>query len=138
MVQNQSLGNKTPWSLGRSRPNMPYTQQETYIPLMFKVHLLMPIVLGVLLLWVAWRVVNIPGFADFLVATEAEMNKVSWTTRKRLVQDTIVVLVTVFLFSLFLFLLDLMWIQVLRAPFIEVLKVDLRAQKAKQQEKQQW
>ena len=33
---------------------------------------------------------------DFLIATEAEMNKVSWTTRKRLVKDTIVVLVTVF------------------------------------------
>src|ERR1043166_2366629 len=65
-----------------------YSEPEKIIPLMFKVHLLMPIVLGVLLMWVAWRVVNIPAFADFLIATEAEMNKVSWTTRKRLGQDT--------------------------------------------------
>ncbi len=117
---------------------LPYTEQRMFVPLMFHIHLLLPLLLGILLLWFAWRLVNVPTFADFLVATEAEMNKVSWTTRKRLVQDTIVVLVTVFLFSLFLFLIDLMWIQVLRAPFIEVLKVDLRAQKAKQQEKQQW
>ncbi len=117
---------------------LPYTNERMWVPLMFQIHLLLPLLLGVLLLWFAWRLVNVPTFADFLIATEAEMNKVSWTTRKRLVQDTIVVLVTVVLFSLFLFLLDLMWIQVLRAPFIEVLKVDLRAQKAKQQEKQQW
>jgi preprotein translocase SecE subunit len=117
---------------------LPYTDERRWIPLMFHIHLLLPLLLGIVLLWFAWRLVNVPTFADFLIATEAEMNKVSWTTRKRLVQDTIVVLVTVVLFSLFLFLLDLMWIQILRAPFIEVLKVDLRAQKQKQQEKQQW
>ncbi len=33
-------------------------------------------------LWLAWRVVNVPSFADFLIATEAELNKVSWTTRR--------------------------------------------------------
>ena len=53
-----------------------------------------------MLLWRAWRgMVNFPAFADFLIATEAEMNKVSWTTRKRLVQDTIVVLTTVVLMT---------------------------------------
>ena len=31
--------------------------------------------------WVAFRVVNMPRFADFLIAVEAEMNKVSWPTR---------------------------------------------------------
>ena len=41
------------------------------------------------------------------IATEAEINKVSWTTRKRLIQDTTVVLVTVFLFTLFLFVVDI-------------------------------
>jgi preprotein translocase SecE subunit len=60
-------------------------------------------------LWLAYRVVNLPVFADFLIATEAEMNKVSWTTRKRLVQDTIVVLVTVVLLTLFLFAVDQLW-----------------------------
>jgi len=60
-------------------------------------------------MWGAWRAVNYPGFADFLIATEAEMNKVSWSTRKRLVQDTIVVLVTVLLFTLFLLVIDQLW-----------------------------
>lgn len=54
-----------------------------YMPLMYKVHLMMPLVLGLLLFWVSYRVVNMPVFADFLIATEAEMNKVSWTTRRR-------------------------------------------------------
>jgi preprotein translocase SecE subunit len=60
-------------------------------------------------IWLAYRVVNLPVFADFLIATEAELNKVSWTTRKRLVQDTIVVLVTVVLLTIFLFLVDQLW-----------------------------
>ena len=121
--------------------HVPYSQhgdQYMYIPLMFKIHMLMPIVLGVLLLWFAWRVVNIPVFADFLIATEAEMNKVSWTNRRRLVQDTIVVLVTVFLFTTFLFVVDVLWIKILSAPGIQVLLIDTRAEAAKQQEKAQW
>ena len=43
------------------------------------------------------------------IATEAEMNKVSWPARRRLVQDTIVVLTTVFLFTVFIFLVDVLW-----------------------------
>ena len=60
-------------------------------------------------IWFAWRAVNFPTFADFLIATEAELNKVSWTSRKRLVQDTIVVLVTLFLFTIFLLVVDATW-----------------------------
>jgi preprotein translocase SecE subunit len=44
-----------------------------------------------------------------LIATEAELNKVSWTTRKRLIQDTVVVLVTVLLLTVFLFVIDQFW-----------------------------
>jgi preprotein translocase SecE subunit len=121
---------------------IPFTAEEprddAFIPLMFKVHLVVPLVLGVGLLWIAWRVVNWPTFADFLIATEAEMNKVSWTTRKRLVQDTIVVLVTVFLLTAFLFFVDILWIKVLSNPWFQVLHVDLKAEQQKQQEKSQW
>jgi preprotein translocase SecE subunit len=74
----------------------------------------LPLVLLVLTLWFAWRVVNVPTFADFLIATEAELNKVSWATRKQLVQDTIVVLVTVVLMTIFLFGADVLWSQLLR------------------------
>jgi preprotein translocase SecE subunit len=68
-----------------------------------------PILLGLLTLWFAWRVVNIPSFAEFLIATEAEMNKVSWTPKKRLGQDTVVVLTTTVILTLFLLVVDLFW-----------------------------
>jgi preprotein translocase SecE subunit len=68
-----------------------------------------PFLLALAVLWLAWRAINIPTFADFLIATEAEMNKVSWSSRKRLVQDTIVVLVTTLLLTMFLLVIDLFW-----------------------------
>ncbi|MBL8795154.1 MAG: preprotein translocase subunit SecE [Planctomycetia bacterium] len=68
-----------------------------------------PLLLTALSLWFAYRLVNFPTFADFLIATEAEMNKVSWTSRKRLFQDTMVVLVTVVMMTIFLFLIDTAW-----------------------------
>ena len=40
-----------------------------------------PVALGLLGGWIAFRLVNLPSFADFLIAVEAEMNKVSWPTR---------------------------------------------------------
>jgi preprotein translocase SecE subunit len=79
------------------------------------------LVLG-LSVWGAWRVVNLPVFADFLIATEAELNKVSWTTRPRLIQDTIVVLITVFLMATYLFLMDQTWRIVLSMEPIHVLQ----------------
>lgn len=117
---------------------VPFSNPTQYVYLMFKVHTIMPILLGILLLWVAWRVVNIPAFADFLIATEAEMNKVSWTNRKRLVQDTIVVLVTVFLFTMFLFVVDIVWIKILNAPYIQVLIYDPKEKEKQQQETAKW
>jgi preprotein translocase SecE subunit len=108
------------------------------IPIMFKVNMTLPVVLMFAVGWFSWRVANWPKFADFLIATEAEMNKVSWTTRKRLVQDTIVVLVTVFLFTLFLFVVDVLWIRVLSSPVVDVLKIDPQEERARQQAPTQW
>ncbi|QGJ70120.1 Preprotein translocase subunit SecE [Planctomycetales bacterium 10988] len=59
--------------------------------------------------WVIFRVVCYPKFADFLIATEAEMNKVSWPSRAELIRGSVVVLVTVFLLAAVLFLYDLFW-----------------------------
>jgi preprotein translocase SecE subunit len=143
LISHRSLGYETSggppnnweWSIPFTGEDVAY---DLFIPLMFKVHVVVPLILGVALLWLAWRVVNWPTFADFLIATEAEMNKVSWTTRKRLVQDTIVVLVTVFLLTAFLFVVDIVWIKVLSNPWFQVLHVDLKAEQQKQQEKSQW
>ena len=68
-----------------------------------------PLLLAAATFWLAWRAVNVPPFADFLITTEAEMNKVSWSSRKRLAQDTVVVLVTTLLLTGFLLLTDLFW-----------------------------
>jgi preprotein translocase SecE subunit len=73
----------------------------------------LPVILAALALWFSWRVVNVPAFADFLIATEAELNKVSWTSRKRLWQDTVVVLCTVILMALFLLAADVAWSKIL-------------------------
>jgi preprotein translocase SecE subunit len=82
-----------------------------------------PLLLLAVSLWMAWRIVNMPTFADFLIATEAELNKVSWTTQRRLVQDTIVVLVTTALLTVFLFGTDQVWRVVLSWKPIGVLQI---------------
>lgn len=79
------------------------------------------VLLALLTGWVAWRAVNIPSFAEFLIATEAEMNKVSWTPRKRLAQDTVVVLTTTLLLALFLLVVDLFWGWLLSRQVVGVL-----------------
>jgi len=102
-------------------------RQLTLLP---QLRFTLPLLLLALTFWLAWRLVNFPTFADFLIATEAELNKVSWTTRKRLVQDTIVVLVTVFMMTAFLFVADIVWskllqgIGVLQPPPAEAVKAN--------------
>ena len=60
-------------------------------------------------LWISFRVVNYPRFADFLIAVEAEVNKVSWPSRAELVRSTIVVLLTIIVLAVILFMYDFMW-----------------------------
>ncbi len=69
----------------------------------------LPGLLLLLGLWAAYRLVNVPGFADFLIAVEAEMNKVSWPTRTELFRSSIVVLVTIFALAVVLFGFDFFW-----------------------------
>lgn len=68
-----------------------------------------PGLLAVAGVWVSYRLVNVPLFADFLIAVEAEMNKVSWPTRGELYRSSIVVLVTIFAMALILALYDFFW-----------------------------
>ena len=67
------------------------------------------IAIAALLIWVAYRVVNYSVFADFLIAVEAEMNKVSWPTRKELWNASVVVMFVIFSMAAFLFLFDGIW-----------------------------
>jgi len=97
-----------------------------------------PLLLLLLTVWVGWRIANLPTFADFLIATEAEMNKVSWTTRQRLLQDTVVVLVTMVMMALFLFVVDIGWAKLLSSKPIGVLKVYEKKEKPKDEKNLKW
>ena len=115
---------------------LPFTGGKTLV-LLPNVQFTLPALVCAAALWFAYRIVNFPAFADFLIATEAELNKVSWTTRKRLVQDTIVVLTTVFLFTLFLFIVDVVWFKVLSSPWIQVLQTP-QSTREKQANPDEW
>jgi preprotein translocase subunit SecE len=78
---------------------------ESTTPTRFGVPAAAALVLG----WLIFRVVQYPPFVEFLIATEAEMNKVSWTRRDDLYRATVVVLVTVALMTLFLLVADVFW-----------------------------
>jgi preprotein translocase SecE subunit len=96
--------------------------QYAAIPLLPSVQYTVPVLLLAAAIWLAWRVVNMPAFADFLIATEAELNKVSWTTGKRLRQDTVVVLITVVLMAVYLFGMDQAWRWLLSRDIIGTLQ----------------
>jgi len=70
------------------------------------------------ILFFAWRAMNKPSHVDFLIATDSEMKKVNWTTRKELIGSTKVVIFFVILISLILFLLDLVF-----GYFFQMIKV---------------
>ena len=72
-----------------------------------------PAALGAVLAWLTFRMLQFPPFVEFLIATEAEMNKVSWTSRDDLKRATTVVLVTVALMAVFLFGIDWVWYNLL-------------------------
>jgi preprotein translocase SecE subunit len=102
--------------------------QYQRVALLPHVRFTLPILLALFSLWFAYRLVSFPPFADFLIATEAEMNKVSWVTRRRLVQDTVVVLVTMLLMTVFLFVVDVIWQLALSNRYVGVIHVSQTGQ----------
>ena len=81
--------------------------------------LLPPAVLGAVTMiiaaiggWLAFRVINWAPFADFLIAVEAEMAKVSWPSYAETYSSTIVVLTILGLLALLIFVFDIFWYSV--------------------------
>jgi preprotein translocase subunit SecE len=72
--------------------------------------------LGLLLLglWIAYRIVNVPWFADFLIAVEAEMAKVSWPSGDEVFRSSAVIIFLIFALAAILAAYDLFWWFVLR------------------------
>ena len=61
------------------------------------------VALGLLIFWL----VNKPSIADFMIAAEGEMKKVSWSSRKEIAVSTFIVIVLVILLASFLGVTDL-------------------------------
>ena len=88
-------------------------------------HVALGISLVFLAAYVAWAFwyTNKPSTVDFLVATDSEMKKVNWTTRKELIGSTKIVILFMFLIAIYLFVCDLLFggffklIHVLRTVF---------------------
>lgn len=81
----------------------------------YKLEYAIPGVLVAVGFWVAYRLINWPTFADFLIAVEAEMNKVTWPSKAELWRSVIVVIALIFILALLLFTFDLLWITVSKA-----------------------
>ena len=59
--------------------------------------------------WVGFRLVSYSTFANFLIAVEAEMNKVSWPNGQQLWRSSVVVMFVIFALAAFLFVFDALW-----------------------------
>ena len=69
--------------------------------------------IAVVICWATFRIVNYPPFAEFLIAVQAEVQKVNWPSTTELKRATIVVIVTMFFLGFVLFVYDVVWYQVL-------------------------
>ena len=65
--------------------------------------------------WIAYRLVNFPQFADFLISVEGELNKVSWPGRAEVVRSAIVVIFVIFFLAALLFGFDVLWQTIFQA-----------------------
>jgi preprotein translocase subunit SecE len=68
-----------------------------------------PTVLALVMAWLMFWLVNRPNTADFLIATEGEMKKVSWSSKKEIIGSTKVVIVTTFIIAAILFGVDVVF-----------------------------
>jgi preprotein translocase subunit SecE len=82
----------------------------------FGVPSVLVLAVAALMFWI----VNRPGNADFMIATEGEMKKVSWSSRKEIIGGTKVVVATTLILAVLLWAVDLAfgfffkWIGVMR------------------------
>jgi preprotein translocase SecE subunit len=87
----------------------------TFLPESVNSHRGRSIALGVALgfaaayAFIAWKLMNKPTNVDFLIATDSEMKKVNWTSRKELIGSTKVVVIFMALMAVFLFVCDILF-----------------------------
>ena len=62
------------------------------------------------LLFGTFKLVNYPRFVDFLIDTENELKKVSWASRRQVINESIVVLATVIILGFYVWCIDSIFI----------------------------
>jgi preprotein translocase SecE subunit len=74
-------------------------------------HIALGVSLGFLAVYalVGWYLMNKPSNVEFLIATDVEMKKVNWTSRRELIGSTKVVVSFMFLTAIFLFAVDMIF-----------------------------
>jgi preprotein translocase subunit SecE len=68
---------------------------------------MVPVFLFVVLGLLVFRLVNKPSIADFMIAAEGEMKKVSWSSRKEIAVSTFIVILVVFVLAVLLGVTDI-------------------------------
>lgn len=79
---------------------------DSSVPLAMILRYTVPTLLLVGGVWLGYRLVNYAPFADFLIAVEAEMNKVTWPSRTEMIRSAIVVIIIMFGLALVIFVYD--------------------------------
>ena len=70
------------------------------------IEFLLPVAVGLAVTYWVFTIVYRSSRADFLIATEGEMKKVAWSSRKEVIGSTKVVVFATFILAAMLFLVD--------------------------------
>jgi preprotein translocase subunit SecE len=70
---------------------------------------LTPAVVWAAIAWFVYWLSNRPNLADFLIAAEGELKKVSWSSKQQVVSSTIIVIFVVILTSVLLGSVDVLF-----------------------------
>ncbi len=73
------------------------------------VQYIVPAFVWAVLAWLVYWVSNRESVADFLIAAEGELKKVSWTTKQQVVSSTIIVIFVVILMAVMLGFVDVLF-----------------------------
>ena len=83
------------------------------------VQTIVPLAILAVCFYILLRIVNSRRAADFMIATEGEMKKVSWSSKKEIIGSTKVVIVVLLLMGAVLALVDLGWHKLLQLLHVQ-------------------
>jgi preprotein translocase SecE subunit len=94
-------------------PTLPLTKQADLAnstqALHFRIALGMAVAVLLGISLVGFWISNKPSNVEFLIATDSEMKKVNWTSRRDLIASTKIVIIFMFAVCIFLFAVDLLF-----------------------------